>query len=213
MSWGAALVALMVTVATPEVAHAQDPEPGQQIDASPKGLIGLGLVGAELGLVIPAAAGLDDTWALILFPVIGAAGGAVAGHFLIDNKDNARAAVAMLTVGMALIVPALVLTLAVTAYDPEDDADDDDDDGGGGDEAAEEAPAAEPAEPDAEEQAAIRRQRAVAAGSGLLRYGSERLQLGVPGVGMQLAYSQDELARFGGDQRTEFHVSLFSGSF
>ena len=78
----AALVAgiIFASAAAPNQACAQDPEAPEQIDSSPKGLIGLGIFGAELGLVIPAAAGLDDTWALVTFPLIGAGGGAVAGQ-------------------------------------------------------------------------------------------------------------------------------------
>jgi hypothetical protein len=215
MSWVAALAAaLMMTFSAPQTAHAQDPVP-VQVDASPKGLIGLGFIGAELGLVIPAAAGLDDTWALILFPVIGAAGGAVAGHFLIDNKDKPRAAVAMLTLGLALIVPSLVLTLAVTAYDPDDDAPEQADTPEGEVEDPADLPADDAAA--AEETAAMERarnaQRQAAVGAGLLRYGNQRLQLGVPGFGVQQTFTNQELARYGGEQRTEFHLSLFSGSF
>ena len=111
------LASAAVFAVTP-AAHAQE---GEQIRSSPKGLIGLGLIGAELGLVIPAAAGLDDTWALVTFPILGATGGALAGHFLIDDNDQEELGVAMLVSGLALVVPALVLTLTLTAYDPDDD--------------------------------------------------------------------------------------------
>ncbi|HTU61399.1 MAG TPA: hypothetical protein VMF89_23250, partial [Polyangiales bacterium] len=48
--------------------HAQD----KQVEADFKGAVGLGLVGAELGAVIPALVGVEATWAYIVFPAVGA---------------------------------------------------------------------------------------------------------------------------------------------
>ena len=36
-----------------------------QVKADFKGIIGLGLVGAELGFILPAVAGVDDTWSIV----------------------------------------------------------------------------------------------------------------------------------------------------
>ncbi len=93
-----------------------------QVEATPKGAIGLGLVGAEIGFIVPAAAGLDETWAFIVFPVLGATGGALGGHFLLDSSNRTSLSVAALVAGIALIVPSTVWTLSLTAYDPDDDA-------------------------------------------------------------------------------------------
>ncbi|MCB9600516.1 MAG: hypothetical protein H6721_25840 [Sandaracinus sp.] len=193
---------------SPSVAAAQPTEP-QRIDASPKGLIGLGFVGAELGLTIPALAGLDDTWALIVFPVVGAAGGAIAGHYAIDNRGNEKAAVATLTIGLALVVPSLVLTLWATRYDPDDE--DAIESSTSGEEEEGEAPA-EDAAP-AEESAAARRATVARAGTGLFRLGEGGFQLGLPGVSVVPTFSNQELALFGGEQRTEVRLALFTGSF
>ena len=200
----------------PAGAAAQDPV-GEQVTSSPKGLIGLGLIGAELGLVIPAAAGLDDTWALVTFPLVGAAGGAIAGHFLIDNNDKPKIGVAMLVTGLALVVPALVLTLSLTAYDP-----DDEDDGGsdGGEEAAaeelsdeEEGTVSEPPAEVETESAALHRARVARAGGGLLRIGEAGVLVGVPNVELVPTFTQDELSRFGGTQSNELRLALLSGAF
>lgn len=195
----------------PSTAAAQPTEP-QRIDASPKGLLGLGFIGAELGLTIPALAGLDDTWALIVFPVVGAAGGAVAGHFAIDNRGNEKAAVATLTLGLALVVPALVLTLWATRYDPDDeDAIEASTSGNAADEADD---ATEPPATDAAPSAATTRRDAVArTGTGLLRLGQGGLQLGLPGVSLVPSYTREELALFGGGQTNEVRLSLFTGAF
>lgn len=98
-----------------------------QVQATPvepdfKATIGLGLVGAELGFVLPAVAGLHDTWAFVVFPVLGAAGGGAVGYFLVEKgTDSPELSVAMLATGMALIIPAMIVTLSATAYDPEED--------------------------------------------------------------------------------------------
>ncbi len=197
------------TLASPSRAAAQDPaEEPVQIEASPKGLIGLGFIGAELGLTIPALAGLDETWSLIIFPVVGAAGGAIAGHYAIDNRGNEKAAVATLMIGLALVVPSIVITVAATAYDPEDDFEEED--AGGGDEAAE----AE-SEPEAEPEAEIDRRRRLATrgGTGMVRVHEGGVSLAPPGLTVGQVYTAQELARYGGEQATEVHLSLFSGAF
>lgn len=160
-SWLIAAIAAIVlsTQAVASQAHAQVPA-ATQVDTMGKGTIGLGLVGAELGFVIPALAGMDDTWAYVVFPTVGAAGGALAGYFLIDQSGtHQEIGVATLAAGMALVIPAMVLTLSETAYDPANDLDDqstidgeepeaaaaeDYEVGGSGDEATAAPPADEP---------------------------------------------------------------------
>jgi hypothetical protein len=117
-----AAVALSLCAA-PQAALAQDREAEEDrtIPADFKGMIGLGLIGAELGFVIPALSGLHETWAFIVFPVVGAAGGAVAGYFLLEKGEgHPEIAVASLTAGMALAIPALIVTLSATSYEPEE---------------------------------------------------------------------------------------------
>ncbi len=101
--------------------HAQSEEP-TAVEASPKGKIGFGLLGAELGVAVPAIIGVDAWWAYLVFPVAGAAGGAVLGHFWIDNGNHAELSVVFLTASMALVIPTLVLAASATAYDPEEEA-------------------------------------------------------------------------------------------
>ncbi len=205
---------LTLGMAAPQSLQAQETE-AAQVDASPKGLIGLGLIGAELGLVIPAAAGLDDTWALITFPAVGALGGALAGHFLIDNNNREKAAVAVLVGGLALVVPSVVLTLALTAYDPDDEegvaTEIEGEPEEFGDE--EEGTVSEPPAEVETESAALHRARVARAGGGLVRVGEAGWMLGVPNVSLMPTFTQDELALFGGRQQNELRLSLFSGAF
>jgi hypothetical protein len=103
--------------------HAQSDEP-TPVEASPKGKIGFGFLGAELGVAIPAIIGMNQWWAYVVFPVVGAAGGAVLGHLWIDNGNHAELSVVFLTAGMTLVIPTLVLAAAATAYDPEENLSD-----------------------------------------------------------------------------------------
>lgn len=215
----AALAAVLsVTFAAwePAPAQAQTAE-FEQVEPGFKGVIGLGLVGAELGFIIPAVAGLDETWAFIVFPVVGATGGAIAGYFALEEPGNTELSVAALAFGMAMVIPTMVITLAATAYDPEDegtveaggDFEGEFDEGaeidvGGGTEVDVQPP----------EAAAPRGRRIARAGSGLLRWTDDvGLMLGVPGLAIAPSYTEAELARYGGRQQTELHVPVVSGAF
>lgn len=119
-------IAVVLSVAcaiAPSTGWAQEDVEPEKLDADPKGKVGLGLLGAELGVVVPALIGVDELWAYIVFPIAGAAGGAVAGHFLVDDGNHAELSVALLAAGMTLVIPTLVLAAAATAYDPEEDMD------------------------------------------------------------------------------------------
>lgn len=117
-AWVATLIAVMLLAAnTPAAVQAQD-----EVESSPKGTIGAALIGAELGAVIPALAGVDDAWPYIVFPVIGAGAGVALGALVVDQSSTDPAiGVSLLVLGTAGLIPALVVTFAATAYDPDDD--------------------------------------------------------------------------------------------
>lgn len=221
----------------PSEAEAQPAMP-VQVESNVKGTIGLGMVGAELGFVIPAAVGLEDLWAYIVFPIVGAAGGAVGGFFAFDNNDLVEGSVAALAAGMALVIPALVLTLALTAYDPSEEGIEADEAAGARAPPEEEpeeidaelpidsldpnepAPEPEPAPPPAETAPPAETETPAPApegrnegGFGLLRLSARGLGLGVPMVAFVPTHSQEEMARYGAHSDTEYRVSLVSGAF
>jgi hypothetical protein len=176
-----ALVTLGLLCCCSTRSHAQDRQP---VPADFKGAVGLGLVGAELGAVIPALAVVDASWAYIVFPVVGAAGGAVGGYFAIDHADHAQLSVAALALGMALVIPALVITLSLTAYDPGGDTD------------------------NGEARNKLRRARQLAAaGPGMLRVSEGELALAAPGIAL-VPGRPTEPWRVSG-----VSLSLFSGQF
>ncbi|MCA9530434.1 MAG: hypothetical protein KC543_09885 [Myxococcales bacterium] len=193
--------------ASPRAALAQTVTPTtakrSTIDAKPKGTIGLGILGAEVGLIVPALAGLDKAWALTVFPIVGAGAGAAVGWFAIDDKGHSKAAVGVLVGSIAMFVPTVVATVALTRYKPGDE----------------------------KPVAGVRGQNAVQAvldltraqmdraalgvdvGTGALRLTSAGLELRAPGVSIAQTYTDVELEHYGGNQHAELHVALFSGVF
>ena len=203
-------MATALLCASANASHAQQPV---ELDSNIQGTVGLGLVGAELGLLIPALAGMEDAWPYIVFPVVGAGGGAVAGYFLLDQPEHTEVGVITLAAGMLLIVPTIVATLALTAYDPESDFPDDDDLQTPGEEGAAEAPAPN-VDPDAAEQGAGTTSGELQAGVGLLRVGSNgKLMVGAPGLSIAPVYSLTEQRQFGASAATSLRVPVLSGAF
>lgn len=91
--------------------------PGERVGGHIAGAVGLGLLGAEVGLILVPTVGLhDQTWAWVVFPIIGAAGGAVAGVFAL-NDDGTRTSQAinlsLISAGMGLAVPTVVGSIAL----------------------------------------------------------------------------------------------------
>lgn len=100
--------------AQPQSASAQSVGDGQQAKGNIAGTIGLGMLGAEVGLLLPPMFKLQNHWwAWALFPTIGAAGGTVAGVFAFDpGSPSPAVTVSILGAGFALAVPAIVGAVA-----------------------------------------------------------------------------------------------------
>ena len=77
---------------------------------------------SSVTVVLGPAGGFDADAVFDTAADFGAAGGAVAGHFLIDQNNHAELSVVFLTTGMALVIPTLMLAAAATAYNPDSDA-------------------------------------------------------------------------------------------
>jgi hypothetical protein len=115
------LSVLLTALGAANISHARAQVVHEPASASGKGTVGLGLIGAELGFAIPAIIGVDEVWPYIVFPTVGAAGGAIAGYFAIDANNEHVAGVAVLATGLALVLPTVVLTVSALRYDPERD--------------------------------------------------------------------------------------------
>ena len=71
-----------------------DPAAIRHIEATPKGTVAPGLVGAELGAIPPSFSGLDEVWALAVFPVVGAIVDTLTGYFVLDRPGHENGSVA-----------------------------------------------------------------------------------------------------------------------
>src|SRR6185312_1861456 len=115
----AAAVAATVTVGSARTARADE------VASSPKGAVGGGLLGAEAVTIVESLAGVRPGWAYAVGAVVGGAGGAIGGHFIDDASSDGRLPMYMLAGGLALVIPAIVLTLNATRYQPVEGATED----------------------------------------------------------------------------------------
>jgi len=209
MGCAVAVAAVVALAAVPRAAEAQlDPATLDTVRATPKGTIGLALVGAELGLIIPSVSGLNEAWALSVFPIVGAAGGALAGYFALDKPADESttpgplgvpresASVAVLVVGLAGVLPAILVTVKGVRKERQD--------------RWEPTP-----QIDLRTEKEQRAFETAEAGPGLLRRSRSGLRVAAPGVTFSRRAPQDaETVRMGGlRERTEMRLSLASGVF
>ncbi len=96
-----------------------------EVAGSPKGLIGGGLLGGEVVTMVESIAGLHRGWLFGVGFVVGAGGGAVGGYFADKGSTDGRVSMYLLAGGLALVIPALVLTLNATRYQGSDAATED----------------------------------------------------------------------------------------
>jgi hypothetical protein len=108
----AAAAAALAALAPSEALAENNPVTG-----TGKGITGGALLGGEVVTLTMGAVGVDATWAYLVFPVVGAAGGGVGGHFIESDADP-EVPVYMLAGGMALLIPTVVVALNATAYQP-----------------------------------------------------------------------------------------------
>jgi hypothetical protein len=85
---------------------------GSRVDGEIAGIVGLGMIGVDIGLILPPMIGLHDQgWAYGVFPVVLGGGFAAAGVALTSHVDRG-VNIAFLATGLGLFIPALVGTLA-----------------------------------------------------------------------------------------------------
>jgi multidrug transporter EmrE-like cation transporter len=113
------------------------------VDGKGKGIAGGILLGAEIVTIPMALFGVKAGWAYAVFAGAGAIGGGIAGWGVesatgayASPAGDGRAPVYMLAGGLALVIPAVVLLLNATRYQPDENAKED--------QAPKNAPAADP---------------------------------------------------------------------
>ena len=125
LSTGAFFTALTFATAAlsanPAVARADEVSPDG------KGVVGGAFLGAEIVTIPMALFHVKSPWAYVIGGTLGAAGGGIAGHFIeqASFSNDGRTPTYLLAGGLALVIPAVVLVLNATRYQPSDAASED----------------------------------------------------------------------------------------
>jgi hypothetical protein len=199
----AAVSAVVWLAATCEPAFAQAAPESQEASGGSsgsnvaKGIVGGGMLGAELAMLTESAFRLRPTWMYLAGAGAGALAGGYLGYQISDGSSNKPPAF-LLAGGIALIIPTIMGVLTATQYAPPDSRrEPDGDEPAEGDQPADDQPTGElPTEdelPDEQSNLPVR--------------------FDLPNVGLAQAFSRDELVRFRVHQVTELHLSLVRGAF
>lgn len=103
-------------VAVPREAQAEEVTP------TAKGIVGTALLGGEVVVFAEAIFGVRSTAAYIIGAGAGAVAGGVGGYFIEQSVDDGRIPAYLLAGGLALMIPAIVVTLDATRYMPTEGA-------------------------------------------------------------------------------------------
>lgn len=103
----------LTTMTAAPCAHAAD-----AVAPTGKGVVGGALLGAEVITITEAIAGVKPGWAYLVGGGVGAVGGGVAGYAIEQSVSDGKVPVFMLAGGLALVIPAVVLSLNATRYQP-----------------------------------------------------------------------------------------------
>jgi hypothetical protein len=111
----AALAATSI-LAAPTSAKAEEVKP------TAKGIVGGAFLGGEVVVFTEALFGVRSTPAYLIGGGLGAVAGGVGGYFVEQNVTDGRIPTYMLAGGLALLIPAIVVTLDATRYMPSEGA-------------------------------------------------------------------------------------------
>ncbi|MDF2696787.1 MAG: hypothetical protein K0S65_5170 [Labilithrix sp.] len=111
-----AALAAGAILAVPSSAKAEEVAP------TAKGIVGGALLGGELVVFGEALFGVRSTAAYLIGAGAGAVAGGVGGYFVEQSVDDGRIPAYMLAGGLALLIPAVVVTLDATRYLPTEGA-------------------------------------------------------------------------------------------
>lgn len=207
------------TMAYAPEAHAEEVSP------KAKGIIGGALLGAELVVVTEAIIGVRSPAAYGVGAGLGAVAGGFAG-FGVEQANSGAASVVMLAGGIALIIPALVVTLNATSFQGDPNAREDraptnlppaDPGAVGGSAVTGPAPAPAPAgggAPAATPAPAAKAPApAPAQATSLLTLSPSALRLGVPVPEAHNVFSTQERRQLGMAQVTELRLPVVNVTF
>ncbi|APR82462.1 Hypothetical protein A7982_07811 [Minicystis rosea] len=221
----AAGAAFATTLATSGDAAAAGP-----VTPTGKGIVGGALLGGEVVTITMGAAGVSRGWPYFVFGGLGAVGGGIGGYFVekatkgtTDASGNttggtAEPALYMLAGGMALLIPALVVSLNATAYKPPES----DRVEPAGNEPSKDAPKVTPpgaAPPPGTTKLDKKKRpsREYAAiphvPVSIVDVYKGKIALGLPALEVRPLYSQSEMWKYGVTQGTEVRFPVFKSMF
>ena len=96
-----------------------------EVSSSPKGIVGGALLGGEVVTIVESLVGVRSGAAYAVGFGLGAIGGGIGGYFVDQSSSDGRASTYLLAGGLALVIPAIVLTLNATRYRASEDATED----------------------------------------------------------------------------------------
>lgn len=181
-----------------------------------KGTAGGILLGGEVVCITLGAVGVEKGWPYLAFGGLGMVGGGVGGYFVDKATSTAPStgepSLYMLAGGLALVIPALVLSLNATAYKPPET---DRQSEPVNNEPSKDAPKPGRA-PGARSfqlpKVALRPQLPHIPVS-LFDLYQGKIALGLPAFEVRPLYQRDELWKYGVTQGNELRVPLFKGVF
>ncbi len=131
----AGVALLSVATFTLTVVAAGDARADGPVSPAGKGTVGGALLGGEVVTITMGAAGVSRGWPYFVFGGLGMVGGGIGGYFVdratavtttttggvsTTTGGPAEPSLYMLAGGMALLIPALIVSLNATAYKPPD---------------------------------------------------------------------------------------------
>ena len=233
---GVAALALASVVFGSTMAYAPSAH-AEEVSPAAKGVIGGALLGSELVVITEAIIGVRSPLAYGLGAGLGAVAGGFAGFGVEKSVSDGRVPVVMLAGGVALIVPALVVTLNATSYSGNPDAKEDkaptnlppaDPGQSGGSPVQGVTPAAAPAAPaaapaggaggagtttPAPQAPQAEAPKAVAPPTSLVSVSPSQFRLGMPVLEAHNVFSMQERRQLGMAQVTEVRLPVVNVTF
>jgi MFS family permease len=171
----------------------------QEASGNVKGIVGGGMMGAEVVMLTEAALGVKNGWFYLAGGVAGAGGGVAAGIF-IEKSSNPRPPIYLFAGSLALVIPTMIAVLSATHFEPPATY-------------RQDLPADEenPEGPAPLEGASYDLPRPPLASAA--DAAAPGWALSLPVLDVRPAFSDEELAIHGLKQHAEFHLSVLNGVF
>jgi hypothetical protein len=196
---------------SPDEARAEGP-----VTATGKGMVGGGLLGAEVVCITFGAIGIQRAWPYLVFGGVGAVGGVIGGYF-VEKAAVAEPSLYMLAGGLGLVIPTLIVSLNATAYKPpETDRQNEPVTNEPAKEPPTPAPAAPPRTSRREQRPALAKAAPLALPHiplSLVDVYKGKVALGVPALELRPLYSSREIWQYGVSQGSEVRAPVFQAMF